>query len=339
MNVDAAFPLIPHQALESIALAMPNDSVTPVSGLSIEAVPSHRGETRVWRVKAVNSSANWYVKRFRHSADYQRYLQGLHILEQDESGSYLCPIRCAGQDDTHRLIATYPLQGTSLKALFVRGTRFDKLPWWLGSDLPTLARRIGRGLRSFWRHRCEPHSDLYDYRPLATADRMLKKCMRLRELMPESWERLQSIVTHHAQHLRSINKFDESFVLGDLALDNLLLCNNERLGVFDLDDIGIGDWRRDIACLMQRISEAEAHVYYSRSRVRRFQRLLLDEFGLAANDLILAIYRIESYLDMLWSARPCHDDRGLPTVGFSSQVVEQMLDRHLQSLDRKDAVL
>ena len=318
---------------------MPNGSVTPVLGFDIEAVPSNRGETRVWRVKAVNSPAYWYVKRFCHPTDFQRYLKGLYILGQDEPGSYLCPIRCAGQDDLYRLIATYPLQGTSIKTLFVRSTRFDKLPWWLCSDLPTLARRIGLGLRAFWKHRCDSHSDLYDFSPSATAERMLRKCMRLHEIMPESWERLQAVVTPYAQRLGLIDNLDCSFLLGDLALDNLLLCNDEQLGVFDLDDIGIGDWRYDVACLIQRISEAEACFYYSRSRVRHFQRLLLDELGLAVNDPILAIYRIEFYLDMLWSARHCQDDSGLPRSRFSNQVVEQMLDRHLQSLGRKDTVL
>ena len=319
--------------MEAIAHATSDGSVPLIPGFDIETVASNRGEVRVWQVTAVDPPAIWYIKHFRDLAVYRRYMEVFRILGQDEvQKSYLNPVQCAGHDDLHQLIATYPLQGTSAKVLFVRGTRLDKLFSWPHSDLAGLARRIIWGLRAFWSYRCESHPDLYNYHPLESADRILKKCERLRDIVPESWKNIYDAVAQHAQRLRSIKGFDHSFVLGDLALDNLLLCN-ERLGVFDLDDIGIGDWRYDIACLIQRVSEAEMNAYYSSRRVRYFQQLILDEVGLSPDDPVLSIYRIEFYLNMLWSVQH-KDNRNLPKVELSCQKIKQMLDRHLQGMGK-----
>ena len=331
MTVGATFSQVPQRAMDAIAHAKPDGSVPLLPGFDIKAVLGNRGEVRVWRVKEVDPPATWYIKRFRNPAVYRRYMEVFRILGQDEvPKAYLYPVQCAGHDDFHQLIATYPLQGTSANAIFVRGTRLDKLFSWPCSDMGNLARRIVRGLRAFWSYRCEVHPDLYDYRPLESADRMLKKCERLRNVVPEAWERIHAAVAQHAQRLRSISDFDYSLVLGDLTLANLLI-DDEYLGIFDLEDIGIGDWRYDVACLIQRVSEAETDTYYSSRRVRHFQQLLMDEVGMAIDDPILSIYRIEFYLDMLWSVMH-KNDRNLPRIGLSYQKIEQMLDSHLKGM-------
>lgn len=325
---------VPEAVFAAIARATEASSVLAVDGFDVRAMSGHRGETRVWRVWRVNPPTCWYVKRLREPRIYRRYLEGLQCLERIVAdGSNILPAQWAGQDEAHLLVATRAVEGSSATSRFVRAVRFDKLFFWRCSDLDGLARQLGRGLRALWDHTCTSNPALFDYTPQGTTARILQKCDRLREVLPQLWQRFHRGVNRVAEQLKETPCPQRSFLLGDVNLSNLLL-SGPYVGVFDLDDIGVGDWRRDVSCLVQRLTEAEERRFYSQRRVRRFGRLFLEAVGLEPNDRVMGMYRVEFFLDMLWSSVRHTADRSLPILGFSIRNVERLMDKHLDRLAR-----
>ena len=78
---------------------------------------------------------------------------------------------------------------------------------------------------------------------------MYDKLQRLEDAMPDVYREAAPRVERVLEVLRDVPG-RQSFLIGDVDLVNMLL-NENRLCFFDLDDIGVGDPRRDLACLFR----------------------------------------------------------------------------------------
>ena len=118
-------------------------------------------------------------------------------------------------------------------------------------------------------------------------------------------------------------------LLGDLDLSHLLI-ENGCLGIVDLDDIGVGDWMRDVAYLLNYIQYRDSNLMYSFKRVERFRMALLAGLGVKGHDPLISLYQVEFCLDHLWAAVPSSSNNELPIHDHSIRSLEKQLQQLLK---------
>ncbi len=316
---------LPASVFAKVVEAIGCEAQGDIPGYRLEPLTGFRGETRVWRLSEETRGDAWYVKRCDESRIFRRYLEAMSMLQEAASaGTALVPVTCAGKDADQRVIATSAVSGTLASDFLVAGARLDKLLSWSSVDLRHLGYTVARGLQAVWRSRGSESPDLEQYTPVATSERIERKFLRLCRDAPEDWRCFADRVTRVCAILAS-EPYEPALSIGDVDLANMLIAD-DAVCFFDLDDIGVGDWQRDLSCLLHRLELARHNWKYAGHRVDRLRKHILQELPCDVDERRIAVFQVELQLDAIWSALHFKADNTLPRHGRALGTLTRGLD-------------
>jgi hypothetical protein len=315
---------LPFGTVSELAEKLLVDRDGRIGGCRIRPQSTFRGETRVWFVQDENSGARWFVKRFDEPRILSRYVEGMRLIEElAVPGSGVVPMRVAGTDAVRGILVTDAVPGGVASDVLIAGSRYDRLPAWPTVDLQQLADRVARSLGAIWKSTGSSHEDLADHTAKATADRILRKLARLQRAAAPLWQTVRTRIEDVCARLKH-NEHSRSLMIGDVDLANMILVGDAVCFV-DLDDVGVGDRQRDLACLLHRLEFARRNWKYAGHRINRVERQILQMIDFAPDWPILACYQVELQLDAIWSAIQFTSYKSLPVHGRSARSLEVKL--------------
>jgi len=315
---------LPQEVFEQIAGLESCNSERSLKGCEIRPQPSFRGATRVWTVRDNATGNQWYVKKVENRDIYHRYIHGAPIFASLENqSSLLRAVEIAGSDAGHLMIATGAVPGLLASTILVDSARYDRVFSWRAADLKELGRRVAAALCVVWSSSGPDPEVFENYMPAACASQIDRKFERLSDVAPAVHEKYKHAIAQACGRLRKA-EYSTSFLIGDVDLANMLFVDGQ-VCFFDLDDLGYGDRRRDMACLLYRLDITCRNWKYSRLQIKKLRQRLLARTGIDRNDPIIGMYQVEFVIDALWSALRHREDKNLPVHGQSPKHLESEL--------------